>query len=214
MTRDWQQLDLVELVESKPVGPVRVCQQCGQEYVRVKGVTGSKYCGVICQRDANHQGMRRWSQERAAELRKQYVCGACDRHYARTDEGSVANARFGEPLYLCGNCAGNVRHVLNRLRQHRAPATLIYAVARGEHNTCPVCGVNLLTSRKVKNGDFRVPLVVDHDHACCPTIVSKCGKCIRGLMCSRCNSVAGMLGESADLAASLAAYLAARQTTT
>lgn len=30
------------------------------------------------------------------------------------------------------------------------------------------------------------PLSVDHDHACCPGRKT-CGKCIRGLLCSRCN---------------------------
>ena len=32
---------------------------------------------------------------------------------------------------------------------------------------------------------------VDHDHACCPGDTS-CGKCIRGLLCSKCNSMLGL----------------------
>lgn len=36
-------------------------------------------------------------------------------------------------------------------------------------------------------------LVVDHDHRCCPTEWKTCGHCIRGLLCTPCNSGIGML---------------------
>lgn len=39
-------------------------------------------------------------------------------------------------------------------------------------------------------------LSVDHDHSCCPKPPT-CGKCTRGLICSRCNSLIGELGDSA-----------------
>lgn len=32
-------------------------------------------------------------------------------------------------------------------------------------------------------------LVVDHDHSCCPT--GSCGKCVRGVVCSPCNTRLG-----------------------
>jgi len=39
---------------------------------------------------------------------------------------------------------------------------------------------------------------VDHDHKCCPTGKS-CGKCVRGLLCMRCNMVLGLLEENHSL---------------
>jgi hypothetical protein len=50
---------------------------------------------------------------------------------------------------------------------------------------------------------------VDHDHSCCPPPPPKaqlrlCGKCIRGLLCFRCNTALGYVERYGDLAA---AYL-------
>jgi hypothetical protein len=49
-------------------------------------------------------------------------------------------------------------------------------------------------------------LSVDHDHKCCPGKKS-CGKCVRGLLCARCNSALGLVDEDLTVIASMAAYL-------
>lgn len=35
---------------------------------------------------------------------------------------------------------------------------------------------------------------IDHDHACCPG-GNSCGRCVRGLLCSACNTGIGLLGD-------------------
>lgn len=53
---------------------------------------------------------------------------------------------------------------------------------------------------------------VDHDHACCPGDKT-CGKCIRGLLCRRCNQALGLLGDDAKRVQGLVDYLAPRAKT-
>jgi hypothetical protein len=41
----------------------------------------------------------------------------------------------------------------------------------------------------------RKKLAVDHDHKCCSGSTS-CGRCVRGLLCSKCNRHLGWLGDN------------------
>jgi hypothetical protein len=47
---------------------------------------------------------------------------------------------------------------------------------------------------------------VDHDHSCCPGDRS-CGKCVRGLLCHRCNFAIGLLNDDPEVAYAVAKYL-------
>lgn len=55
--------------------------------------------------------------------------------------------------------------------------------------TCAMCG-----RTPEQNGKM---LAVDHDHACCPTKLKSCGRCVRGLLCSSCNVVLGYIENTA-----------------
>lgn len=67
----------------------------------------------------------------------------------------------------------------------------------GQSGVCAVCGEKCPSGKK---------LAVDHDHSCCPGRKS-CGKCIRGLLCSRCNTGIGSFRDRADLLLSAANYI-------
>lgn len=47
---------------------------------------------------------------------------------------------------------------------------------------------------------------IDHDHRCCSG-KKCCGKCIRGLLCNRCNTVLGRVLDSTDILNGLIQYL-------
>lgn len=62
---------------------------------------------------------------------------------------------------------------------------------------CAIC-------HKPETGGIR--LAVDHDHSCCSSD-SSCGKCVRGLLCKRCNMGIGLLGDNPDVMTNALLYL-------
>lgn len=49
-------------------------------------------------------------------------------------------------------------------------------------------------------------LYIDHDHSCCPG-EKTCGKCIRKLLCQRCNTALGFVGDNPQILIAMAVYL-------
>lgn len=49
-------------------------------------------------------------------------------------------------------------------------------------------------------------LAVDHDHSCCRG-KNSCGKCVRALLCSKCNQGIGLLQDDPNVLMAAAAYL-------
>jgi len=49
---------------------------------------------------------------------------------------------------------------------------------------------------------------IDHDHDCCNDNSFSCGKCIRGVLCSNCNTAIGLLNDSPKLIKSALEYVA------
>jgi len=47
---------------------------------------------------------------------------------------------------------------------------------------------------------------IDHDHSCCSNKYS-CGKCIRGLLCTQCNTALGLLQENVQTIKNLLKYI-------
>jgi hypothetical protein len=62
----------------------------------------------------------------------------------------------------------------------------------------------------------QVPPRIDHDHTCCPrnsnSSISNtmCGRCVRGLLCNKCNVGLGMLDDSVEKLISAVNYLQSR----
>lgn len=56
-----------------------------------------------------------------------------------------------------------------------------------QQGLCAICGNPPKDSRR---------LSMDHDHRCCQDhVIKSCGRCLRGLLCDRCNRAIAHLGE-------------------
>lgn len=47
---------------------------------------------------------------------------------------------------------------------------------------------------------------IDHDHSCCSGLMT-CGRCIRGILCSKCNAGIGMFSDNPDTIEAAVSYL-------
>jgi hypothetical protein len=95
---------------------------------------------------------------------------------ANRDKERARNAR-----YYAANAdkvrAGRRRHVVGCYGLSVADYDALLATQGG---ACALCGTASTRS-----------LHVDHDHACCPGRTA-CGRCVRGLLCQRCNTHLGI----------------------
>ena len=108
---------------------------------------------------------------------------------------------------LCRPCYDRERNVIPEIQDRKLTWKLkkYFNISREEYNrllqsqggVCAIC----------KKPPGSVRLCVDHDHACCPRDDGSCGKCIRGLLCRKCNRTLGFLEDSVEIAESLISYL-------
>lgn len=64
---------------------------------------------------------------------------------------------------------------------------------------CAICGIDSAGGQGVWH--------IDHDHSCCSGRKNSCGKCIRGLLCTRCNIGLGNFKENPDVLRLAITYL-------
>lgn len=102
-------------------------------------------------------------------------------------------AKYAGPR--CYTCDVAVRRERKKA-SHEAMAQRVYGLAAGAYaklfrhqkGKCAWC---LRATGRTKK------LAIDHNHKCCPTPVS-CGKCVRGLLCAKCNRHLGWLRDDPE----------------
>lgn len=123
------------------------------------------------------------------------------KHCPECDRWRDVSCFYNNPTHLdglfgkCNECCED-----RRLEQR-------YGLQPGEYHElverqgglCAVCGGPETISRFKK-------LSVDHDHSCCPGEKS-CGRCVRGLICGRCNRTLGLVDDNPELLSKMAEYI-------
>jgi hypothetical protein len=123
-------------------------------------------------------------------VRTSSVRGLCPSHYAQ--------ARKGKSLTVLQERGNALLPKDQSLRTLYSITLADYVRMEQEQGGgCAICG------QRNENGR---DLAVDHDHACCPGQKS-CGKCVRALLCSRCNFAIGLLRDDTDLMAKAMEYV-------
>lgn len=128
--------------------------------------TGGELRPISAVRDVTHRNER-----------GQKKCIRCDLWQHESEFKPASHTRDGLTVW-CRACVRVGKYGLTRV-------TYDAHLAR-QGGVCAVC-------ETPPSGDQ--PLRVDHDHECCDREGS-CGKCVRGLLCDKCNLAIGLFGEN------------------
>lgn len=121
-------------------------------------------------------------------------CTKCYQYKALENFQNKSNSKDGKN-WRCKSCisAANFYYLLKRYNLSIDDLIFLKELQEGR---CAVCKIHLGESF----GN------IDHDHSCCPA-GSSCGECVRGLLCTNCNSGLGMFQDNEELLQSAITYL-------
>ena len=157
-----------------------------------------------------------------------YRCKACRRIFSKGRADKNAERNFGQNPYLKGGvqrCSGyckkdipvenfhknartrsgleaickdcsRAKHKISWKKENYGLTPERYAdKLKAQNYACAMCGKS--ESWKQHTGTL-CELSVDHDHSCCPGQKS-CGRCVRDLLCARCNHLLGNANDDIEL---------------
>lgn len=135
------------------------------------------------------------------------TCGACGAAFtAPTRRGK---GKGGSIARLCSGCStkrikASIKIKARRrlIRRHGLSPETFETILAAQGGVCAIC----LRPDPGRDKVGRDAWHIDHDHRCCPGQFS-CGKCVRGLLCARCNVMIGYALDRAGTLAAAARYL-------
>lgn len=177
------------------------CEYCGAGTHRAPGVTRGplpRFCDRRCRYALNKAAQTpeqlEETRRRSRELcRFDMFCLDCGELIPRRDDGLRRNVRCDEcrSLHRASQCARKDRD--KKFRAYGLTVARYESMLAAQGGGCAFCGST--RAHPTKDHDF----YIDHDHTCCPGKNQSCGKCVRFLLCSRCNVGIGYFADSPEV---------------
>lgn len=121
--------------------------------------------------------------------------GLCAGHYDQQRSGKVLQPKlsWGKPRGVCA------MHSCERTTNANGALCHKHAASKSRHGfQTDDAFIEFWRDAECWICHSRNRLCVDHDHQCCP-IGGSCGKCIRGILCTKCNTFLGHYGDRIPL---------------
>lgn len=151
------------------------------------------YCRE-CMRDyvKSRPGYDHQSRQKLIKTETHKQCSICHHVFPMTDFRLSKN---GYRDSYCVECK-KAYHKRKSIISHGITIPDYVTMLAIQQGVCKICG----------GTDNGRRLAIDHDHSCCPGHYS-CGKCIRGLLCQRCNTILGLAEDKPWILSDASRYL-------
>ena len=136
------------------------------------------------------------------------LCGICltPRSKKTMSAAVFASSKTCKPCHLARVARSRSKYEGTRTERQLATRLNAFSLTPSEFaqklenqdGKCAVCG-----RTQDECGSKR--LAVDHDHSCC-SHAGSCGKCVRDLLCSNCNTALGLLADDPERIVALLKY--------
>lgn len=149
------------------------------------------YCKYCHKKRASDQYAARFKRVKVSSS-KLRICTICrkkktlDNFYVHS-----TNDRF------CKSCIPNKAYIKS-ITDKGLTVEKYFEIVKLQNNCCYIC-------KKSQKGSKR-RLAIDHDHNCCPGAIA-CGKCFRGLLCTKCNTAIGHVNDDVEILRAMITYL-------
>jgi|ERR1035437_443239 hypothetical protein len=149
---------------------------------------------------------RKREQYQQDPTRRLAVNKACREWYYKNHERALAYAKtYRDTKVKPYPEIRNKNNATHQFKLYGLTKDTFTSLLEKQGNICPICHCDLL---KLSSAGHRISHI-DHNHQCCPggPSVKTCGKCIRGILCNKCNQGLGLMNESPTQLRQAAEYL-------
>lgn len=165
------------------------CQHPGCPKPKRSG-SGARYCDEHAKParilEAGRRYQARQQSARGLEIKAKREDAALLKRSCVKCGAEWKNPGFGNKYSLCQTCRSQANLLVKRAGHHNVPAdTLLQWLDQG---TCEICSAPLRLAGFHQDKPFNI----DHDHGCCPGEYG-CEQCVRGLLCTPCNTALGRI---------------------